>query len=178
MMANLLLTVVSPDRPGVIEQISRIVAEATGNWQGGRFCRLGGQFAGIVQVQLPEAKNEELQKNLAALAGQGVRIEVAENVPAEIDPNETTVQIELMAGDRPGIVRELSTQLAKLGVNMEDLSTECVSAPMSGESLFKAQATVRLTGKTGEEDIRQALESLSNDIMVEIITELDVTPDL
>jgi len=177
-MANLLLTVVSPDRPGVIEQISAAVAEHGGNWQGGRFCRLGGQFAGIVQVQLPETDAQLLRERLSALSENGVRIEVTENVPAEIDPNNATIQLELMAGDRPGIMRELAAQLAKLGVNVEDLSTECVSAPMSGEALFKASATVRLSGEVGEENIREALESLSDDIMVEIITELDVTPDL
>ena len=52
--------------------------------------------------------------------------------------------LEIVGQDRPGIVREISHALASFGINVEELQTECASAAMSGETLFKARARLSL----------------------------------
>jgi glycine cleavage system regulatory protein len=70
--------------------------------------------------------------------------------------------------DRPGIVREISQLLARHAINVEELSTDRISAPMSGEMLFRAQARVHVPGGADLTAVRAGLERLANDLMVEI----------
>ena len=50
MKTSVIVTIIGPDRPGLVEQLSRVIADASGNWEGSRMLRLAGQFAGMVQV--------------------------------------------------------------------------------------------------------------------------------
>ena len=79
-----------------------------------------------------------------------------------------TLDLKLVGLDRPGIVREISQLLANSGANVEELSTDRTSAPMSGEMLFVAKARVRLPNDSDLANLRAALERLANDLMVEI----------
>jgi glycine cleavage system regulatory protein len=76
--------------------------------------------------------------------------------------------LELMGQDRPGIVRKLTQALASRGVNVEELHTECVSAPMSGEPLFKARARLQVPADFSIDDLRQELERIAADMMVDV----------
>jgi glycine cleavage system regulatory protein len=54
-MASLILTVVGPDRPGLVHTLSEAVATRGGSWLESWTARLAGQFAGIVLVEAPES---------------------------------------------------------------------------------------------------------------------------
>ena len=70
--------------------------------------------------------------------------------------------------DRPGIVRQISHALARHGVNVEELSTECASAPMSGETLFKAQARLFVPPDCDLTVLRRELEKIAADLVVDV----------
>ena len=76
--------------------------------------------------------------------------------------------LEIVGQDRPGIVREISHVLAGFGVNVEELQTECASAAMSGETLFKARARLSIPESCNAAEIRQQLEKIAEDLIVEI----------
>ena len=53
MKVPLVMTIIGPDRTGLVESVARVVAEHGGNWLESRMCRLGGEFAGILRIELP-----------------------------------------------------------------------------------------------------------------------------
>ena len=59
-------------------------------------------------------------------------------------------------------------------MNVEELETWCTSAPMSGETLFHARAELRLPADPVLDELRQALEQLGNELMVDV--SLDAKP--
>ena len=67
-----------------------------------------------------------------------------------------------------GIVRQISEAVAARGVNVEELNTECVPAPMSGEMLFKATALLRFGDEVDLDQLRDDLESIGQELMVEV----------
>ena len=81
------------------------------------------------------------------------------------------LRLHLVGQDRPGIVREIAQVLANRGVNVEELHTECQSAPMSAEVLFVATAKLRVSDELGINDLRSALEQIASDLMVDITLE-------
>ena len=70
--------------------------------------------------------------------------------------------------DRPGIVKQISRSLAQHQVNVEELHTERSSAPMSGEMLFQATIEVLAPADCDLAALRQSLEKIAADLMVEI----------
>jgi len=168
-MASLILTVIGPDRPGLVRALAHAVAAHGGSWLESRMARLAGQFAGIVMVEAPDT----LLADLRALESEGLRIVVhpgaAGDPPAgEHPPAGDQLIVEVVGNDRPGIVRDVARVLAEHGVNIEDLTTGVVSGSFSGETLFKATALVRAPDAASVSAIRAGLEFLSNEMMVDI----------
>jgi glycine cleavage system regulatory protein len=168
MQVPLVMTVIGHDRPGIVEQVARLVAEHGGNWLESRMCRLGGEFAGILRVHVPDQEQEALAGALGALSAQGL-IVVAQPDTAETPaPPKAMAILEIVGQDRPGIVRQISHALAAQRVNVEELETECGSAPMSGETIFKALARLQLLEGCDVQALRQELERIASDLLVEI----------
>jgi glycine cleavage system regulatory protein len=76
--------------------------------------------------------------------------------------------LEIVGHDRPGIVREISAALARANVNVEEFSSEIVSAPMSGENLFKAQARLQLPENCNLAALKKDLGKIAADLLVDI----------
>ncbi|MCB1237260.1 MAG: ACT domain-containing protein [Verrucomicrobiae bacterium] len=169
MQKNLVLTVIGPDRPGLVESLSRLVGEHGGNWTQSRMAHLAGQFAGILQIALPAEAVPGLR---AALEASGeLRVLIAEDEGDSV-ARETgrglALKLDLVGQDRPGIVREISRILTAHGVNVEKLSTGCESAPWSGETLFRARATLQAPPDADIDALRTAIEAIAQDLMVDV----------
>ena len=168
MQSPLVMTVLGRDRTGLVESIARLVSEHGGNWLESRMCRLGGEFAGIVRVTVPAANQAALTQALQALEAQGLGVVVRSDELAPAAPARRVTTLELVGHDRPGIVRQITRALAAQGVNVEELATELVSAPMSGELLFKARATLFIPETCNLAALRRELEKIATDLMVDV----------
>ena len=171
MASSLVLTVIGPDRPGLVESIAEAVASHGGNWIESRMSHLSGQFAGLLRVALTGNATDALVADLERLVETGLRVHVAADTQPPAEASAHTVALELVGQDRPGIVREVSRALATRGVNVEDLETWCSSAPMSGEALFHARASLRLPTGAVIDELRAALEQLGDELMVDVSLE-------
>ena len=67
-------------------------------------------------------------------------------------------------------MRDLSSALAKLGVSIDELQTQVASAAMSGDELFKVKALLAVPAEVSNATMRQALEDLANEMMVDLET--------
>lgn len=169
MQSSLIVSVIGPDRPGLIDRLSSAIAAAGGNWEGARMLRLSGQFTGIVQVVVAEASLSALEAALAELETDGLqtRLHRAGTVGTESGPGRIH-ELEVVGQDRQGIVSAISSTLARLGVNVLELATDCAEAPWSGERLFKTRAKLHSPEDLGETSLREAVEAIAPDLMVEL----------
>ncbi len=168
MQSTLVMTVIGPDRPGLVESVATLVAQHGGNWLESRMSRLGGRFAGILRVRVPAESVAALMLTLAGLSARSITVTVQ---PDEFDaaaPQAELRQLEIIGHDRPGIVQQITSALARHGVNVEELETECVSAAMSGEMLFKARATVLVPNSADLVALKTELEKVAADLIVEV----------
>jgi glycine cleavage system regulatory protein len=172
---HLVVTVVAPDKPGQVERIADCIAVQGGNWLESRLSRLAGQFAGILRVSVPPENKNALIEALNALAAHGIRVLLAESsVDAEADSRWKPISMELVGNDRPGIVRDITRLLAEQGVNVERLVTDVTPAPMSNEPLFHANATLGVPADLALDDLQARLETLADDLMVELVLRTDL----
>jgi len=171
MSTPLVMTILAQDRPGIVESLARLVADQGGNWLESRMCRLGGKFAGILRVSVPPERQAGLAAALRDLGATGLSVTVDSDQPPPEPPVTHLATIDFVGHDRPGIVRQIAAVLAGRGVNVEELVTGCSSAPMSGEALFKASATLRLPEATDLAALRTDLERIAADLQVDIVLE-------
>ncbi len=167
MQTPLGMTIISPDRTGLVEAVARAVAAHGGNWLESRLCRLGGEFAGILRVEVPAARKASLLAALRALETNGLQIVVRDD-SSTVEPAGKLARLEIIGADRPGIVHEISSALARAGVNVEEFSSEVASAPMSGETLFKAVARLRLPLAADLDALKKELEKIAADLLVDV----------
>ena len=163
------MTVIGPDRPGLVELVTANVVDHGGNWVESRMCRLGGQFAGIVRVEVPAAKSDALLATLAELEKDGLYISARIEAPAAPAVCGTVAVLELVGQDRPGILHQISHILAHHGVNVEELSSGRVNAPMDGSMLFQARISVLMPTSVSILQLRGELEKIATDLMVDVL---------
>lgn len=166
-MESLVVTVIGKDRPGLVESVSAAVAAHGGSWVESRMAHLAGHFAGILRVSVPPANVDALTEALQALHSDGLRVAVERGfeVPTE---EGNVILLDLIGSDRPGIVHKISEALAARGVNVDELDTECDGAPWSGDTLFKAKARLRAPKSLDLDQLRESLEAIAADLMVDI----------
>lgn len=168
---SLVLTILGQDRPGLVDSLAQVVAEHGGNWVESRMAHLAGQFAGILRVEVAAEQAEPLTNALKSLAGTGLESVVHPDLAVPVDCQTPPVHLSLVGQDRPGIIREISQVLASHGVNVEELNTECTNAPNTGQALFRATAQLRLPAHVSAEALREALEQVAADMMVDVTLE-------
>lgn len=166
---SLVLTVIGKDREGLVEALSEVVRAHQGNWQESRMARLGGRFAGILEVEVPTSQEDSLRGALEGLRATGLRVIV--EATANHKPLEYPLELELIGLDRPGIVFEIARVLAAHGVNVEELDTARQSAPESGELLFQARASLRTPPHVDQTKLFAELEAIAADLMVDVLLE-------
>jgi glycine cleavage system regulatory protein len=167
-MTSLVLTLIGPDRPGLVEAVADVIAAHGGNWLESRMAHLAGKFAGVLRAEVPADKVATVSQALARLETRGLKIVAEVSGAAEAARDQRAMDLELVGLDRPGIVREISQLLAQHAVNVEELTTDRSSAPMSGEMLFRARARVHVPSQADLPGLRGALERLASDLLVEI----------
>ena len=165
---SLIITLVGPDKPGLVEQVSNVAGEHGGNWLESRMCHLAGQFAGIVQVSGSSDVLKAIAADLEGLDDSGLQIQTQTDDTAATSEGGQTWSVSVVGNDRPGIVRELSSALAGQSVNVEELTTHCADAPHGGGAIFRAEAQVRLPTDLTIEQLQEALEGLASDLMVDV----------
>ncbi len=166
-MIDLVLTLIGPDQPGIVDAVSKVVAANGGNWLESRMAHLAGKFAGVLCVEVAEEQVEALEAALGGLSAMGLHVIVERSAPADVAPPRVT-EIELLGLDRPGLVHEISELLATHGINVEDLTTDRPDAAMSGSRMFHAHLRAAVPDGVDMSELHRGLERLAADLMVEI----------
>ena len=171
MKTKIILSAVGSDRPGLTQALAEAVLGSGGNWLESHLSHLGGKYVGSVLVEIDEDRLPALTDAVGEVDASGLHVSMVAAGKTS-DCAGYPLSIELVGQDRPGIVREVSAVLAKLGANIEDFSSSTQKSPWSGEPIFRAEALIRVPAELSFEQVQSALEAISGEIMVD----LTVTP--
>ncbi len=170
MRKNLVITLTGPDQVGLVERFTRLVLEYQGNVAASRMVRLGGVFAMLVHVSVPEENLEDFRERVRGMREEGYKLTT--NLSEEWDLKEYSgwmpYQISLRGADNEGILHGVAQHLAEKGVNIESLETNVVQAPMSGIMLFMMDAVVLAPPHISLHECQETLEEIGDQLNVEI----------
>ncbi len=168
MNQSLVLSILSDDKPGVVETLAKTINDHQGNWLESRLSQLAGKFAGILHISVPEEQLEALQTALRNLqSSRGIQVATAAAGGAETGPGTIVMQFSLMGNDRAGIIREISQAFVSHGINLEELDTSCSSMPWSGTPMFTANGLLRVPDSVDIELLADQLEAIADELGVD-----------
>lgn len=166
----LIVTITCPDKPGIVQRVTDVVVAQGGNWEESRLARLGGHFAGIVMVSVPNERVDELTTALTALANDEITVAIKSTSPSAPARGEghSLCLLRLEGADHEGIVHDISAHLAAHGINVESMDTELVAAPMSATPLFHMEAQLDLPPSLTINELREDLQAIGDQLGVDI----------
>lgn len=150
MHSEIVLTLTGPDRVGVVEEVTSAVLGLGGNVTTSRMVRLGGEFAALMLVTVPQDRLSEVDSAFAQLTGEGYRIVSTATKPAEPRAGWVAYAVTVAGADHEGIVHGIAATMADAGINIESVETDVVEAPVTGSPLFTMNATVLVPPQLAE----------------------------
>lgn len=144
MRSNIVLTLTGTDRTGIVQDITKLLLDLGGNVETSRMARLGGEFAILMLVSMPDEQMANLDRTIANLISQGFKVTTSQTAQtyAEAHAGWSPYQIEVNGADHEGIIHEIAQILSQYGINIESMDTATTQAPISGAPLFSMIALV------------------------------------
>lgn len=125
-MRNVIISVLAPDRPGILAAVSKALLDQGGNIQNVSQTILHSVFSGLLMVTLPDdLDDEQLAKALEARIGDP-RLHIFVRSPAWAvgdyePPRSQPFVITTLGPDRPGLVAGITRVLARHAVNVTSM---------------------------------------------------------
>ncbi len=170
MQKNLVITLTGPDQVGLVERFTKLVLEHHGNVDASRMARLGGVFAILMLVAVPEDHFDGFREQVRGLREEGYKLTTnqTEQWDSEQYVGWMPYKVELKGADNEGILHGVTRHLAEQSINIDTLETNMVKAPMSGTPLFMMDAIVLAPPTLTLNDCQERLDEIGDRLNVEI----------
>jgi glycine cleavage system transcriptional repressor len=161
---ELAITVVGRDRPGIVAEVSGVLAGLQLNLTDSSMTLLRGHFA-MTLICVGEAGVAAVEAALAGITREGEDLTSAVRVvPAGVPTagSGTPYTLIVHGADRLGIVAAVTQVLAKVGGNITDLTTRL------SRSLYLLSAEVDLPSTVDIDDLVAELDEVSERLAIEV----------
>ncbi|RCU52838.1 MULTISPECIES: glycine cleavage system protein R [Corallincola] len=163
MSVQFMVSIVGPEHQGMLKLMAEKTHSLGGRWLDSKTNHLGGQFAGLIKIDIPAENETQMKGEFAALEGFNVLFSPIKD--AEVG---ATVNVSYDSSDRPGLVSEITHLLTEEGVKVEHMESHRVGVVELGSNIFTAQMKLRLPQDVEPNTIAAKLESLDGDAVVNL----------
>jgi len=144
-MEYTVITAIGPDTIGIMDRLAETVASLGANIEETRASILGGEFAVIMLVTGADGTAGSLETRLQSTGASMGLTTTVKRTRGPSTPQGLSYVIESVSLDNPGIVRAVSGVLKSRGINIEDLETSVLAAPLSGSPMFSMRIGINIT---------------------------------
>jgi glycine cleavage system transcriptional repressor len=164
-----MLTAIGKDRPGIVAGVSGILFEKGCNVEDSTMARLGGDFAIMLMLRLPEGLTvRQIGDELAPLRDElKLTVQLTDLRPEDaMEPPEVPKHVVSVYGaDKKGIVAKITRHLADHSVNITNLTTHVVH---HAQPLYVMLIEVEIPPYVDPDTLAQELTEVGKDIDVQV----------
>ena len=172
-MSNfLVITAVGSDRPGIVNDLTKAVAECGCNIEDSRMTILGGEFAIIMLLSGNWNAVAKLEGLLPKLE-QSLQLVIStkRTEPRTPRPNMLSYHVEALSIDHPGIVYRAAQFFSSRNINIESLNTQSYAAAHTGTPMFSLSMTVNIPGDISIAALREQFFDFCDELNLDGVIE-------
>ncbi len=158
-MARAVISTIGDDRPGIVNELTKVVLELNISVEDSRMTVLGGEFAVLMSVTGLEASLATLETNLTEFCKETGLVHLfrlTEDRGAR--KHSIPYQVTVVAMDHPGIVHNVAAFFSSQEINIRDLKTDTQRAPHTGTPIFNLSLTVEIPTEVKVNELRREFE--------------------
>ena len=168
----LVVSALGEDRPGLVNELSRAIAESECTIISSRMMVLGREFAVILMVQGNWNTLAKLEVQLKRLE-QPLGLTIVAHRTEERKPQGEVLPyaVEVIALNRPGIVHRLAHFFSSRSIRIEDLTTHSYPAPHTGTPMFSVNLAIGVPADTHIAMLREEFMDFCDELNLDAIME-------
>ncbi len=148
MSEYLVVSIIGEDRPGLVEEISRVVHDTGCNIEDSRMSALGRSFAIIQLISGQWNTISKLETALSTLQREHDLAILSKRTQARhAKGDQLPYLVEMVGLDHPGIVHELASFFSSRGINIEELATSSHPAAHTGTPIYTVHLSIGVPGQ-------------------------------
>lgn len=166
------ISAIGSDRTGLVYDLTRVVAECSGNILESRMTALGNEFAVLMLVAGNWHTLAKLEGELAKLgetSGLAITSRRTETRPPRTDM--VSYSVDVVCLDQPGILHTLAGFFSSRGIDIGDISTRSYSAAHTGAPMFSVYMVVHVPTRIHIAALREEFLDLCDNMNLDAILE-------
>ena len=166
-MKKIVINAFGKDRVGIVSEITEIVHSYGGNVEKSHMSKLDQEFAVIMLASVKSGlSNQTLASRLNAI--QNLFVHVNETNSSKTDLKSKKWEILVDGADHEGIIYYISEILKKKNINIIELITKTINAPVTGATLFNMKLSFICMDKNKINNIKNTIESKAKKLNLDI----------
>lgn len=168
----IVLSAIGTDRPGVVNDLSKVILDCGGNIEESRMTALGTEFAMLLLVSGNWHTLGKLEASLDKLGkSRNLSVSIRKTGVRERDEESMPYAVDVVCLDQPGIVFHLANFFAARNIEIADLATRRYAAPHTGSPMFAVQMTVNVPASMHISQLRDEFMELCDRVNLDAILE-------
>jgi glycine cleavage system transcriptional repressor len=157
MTTKLVISALGADRPGIVDELSKIIFKHSLNIEDTRMTVLGGEFAALLLISGEQSALDALLTQANDIE-QTLQMRLLIKTTTEAAHSENTIPyaVEVAALDHPGIINNIASFFSSRSINIVNMHTERYSAPHTGSPMFALYMTIGIPADTNIAKLREA----------------------
>ncbi len=170
MKVQLLVSAIGEDHPGIVARLTEIFCQHGANLEESRMALLGGEFAAVVLISVPEENIVALNSALAKLKNESITVstKATQSIGPEKYRGYVPCQLTISGADHEGIVRTVASYLRDNFINIQSMESSIIHAPITGTPLFCMSAIVQVPPAVPLSELKKSLWAIADKESVEI----------
>ncbi|WP_020408087.1 glycine cleavage system protein R [Hahella ganghwensis] len=168
---HLVISAIGEDRPGIVNELSKLCREYQCNIIDSRMTVLGGEFAVIMMISGNWDSVAKLESAIPTIARKLDLTTMVKQTKARLPAKSITYSINVVALDQPGIVHDISQFFSRRNINIADLETNTYSAPHCGTQMFNLNMTIHIPSETHLASLREEFMLFCDDRNLDAVIE-------
>lgn len=168
----LVISALGEDRPGIIDQLSRIVLDGGCKIEDGRMTVLGSEFAILLLISGNWNNIAKVESGLGKIGEElGLEVRSKRTEPRRTRGNLMPYAVDVVALDHPGIVHNLAHFFSERDINIEDMITSSYAAAHTGAPMFAVRLVIDIPAELHIAALRDEFLDFCDEINVDAVLE-------
>ncbi|WP_282111183.1 ACT domain-containing protein [Shewanella algicola] len=166
MQHKFITTILGTLKPNLLQSLAQVSREMGASWETSKVIKLDGQFVAMMRVMIDRDKEQALKQ---ALEQQFAALTF---VYAEYEQQaihfSTECKLTLDCNDRSGLTHDMNAILNDLEISVDHQECYRVQVTSLGKTVYSAKLTLRLPENVTMELLLSQLESLSDNVRIDV----------